>query len=443
MRSLSCLAVLVLFAGCGASHEANGDGGLRDDGGIVPTSESSWIVTAELVIDPGPGPIPGSTPSQHRFTLHLTPTREGADAIAGTYGDAESFSLAGASTLRLTSPVSIAIEDPGYCASYGPMGYEAMEIALTDSDGDGAPDRLGGTASGSIELIGGDVIWSATFTATLRGELDREPPSLTVTSGIDAINPVDGVAVRASEPLPAGTAITLVGPTDENIVPLAPIEGRAATYATPSGALLAWGIPYDVLVAPRLVDLAGNLPASVPLRITTAADPGIQPEDGFEGGAHALLGGEAALVDATDGATVIAGARSLMVPPPPMFSGTGGGRITMRLAVASGESTLHLRYRFLANQVSGGYFFGSTGVHVRGAATAALPLTVGIGDADWVESGIAGAQFIGPPASIDMPLPGAAASAGEVVLDIDVRSPVCGGPLPELAGIMIDDVFID
>lgn len=438
MRAWSWLLSLFVLVGCSASHLNDGDGGSRDAGSADDASlaltASSWIVTASLSLAAEPGPVPPTMPSEHRFTIALTPTREGAEGIAGTFGDTAIFTFSGGDGLRLSAPASLAIEDHSPCPGVGPLQYRAMELELHDAGGDGEPDRLTGTASGSMMIASGDVVWETSFTATLSGVRDHEPPSLELLASNDVL-PVDGVTLRANEPLPAGTSIALV-PSSGDAVTLVPLraEDRDATYTTPGDALLAWGTEYAIAVTPELIDLAGNVRASVPA-VYTAADPGIQPEDGFETALQARLSSGAALVDAADGAHVIAGSRSLIIPP------TGGGRITMRLAVPPGATALHARYRLLAEQANGGWFFGSIAIRAAGAPATSASIAGSSEGEPWEGSGIASAPYMSQEALLDAPLPEGA--SGDVVLDIQAGPFTCAGPLPVLAGIMIDDVRVE
>ncbi len=442
MRALSWLFSLALLAGCGASHESHGDGGMTDDGGhatdgsIPVDGASSWIVTASMTIDTNGGPTPGDVPSAHRFTLNLVPSTEGATGIAGTFGDAQPIAFSGGAALTLTDPVALAIDDDTRCHAFGPVTYQQLSLNLVDDNGDGRADRLQGTGSGAFMISEGDVVWEATFTATVAGVPDDEAPTLTLLGTTDAGNPVDPITLRASEPLAPETTITLEAESGESVT-LAPVDGRAATFTTPDSGWLSWGTTYRVVVSPSLTDYAGNT-ASADLSFTTADDPGVQPEDGFEGGAVARVFGGAALVDAADGAQVIEGSSSMILPPNSVSEGRAG--VTMRLAVEPGDTVLHLRYRLLGNGMGGAWFIGSATLHTRSNPATALSIDSGA-TGDWVESGIANAPYMGAEGTLDAPLPDGVTD--EVLLDIRLQSVICGGPLPALAGMMFDDVRID
>ena len=76
----------------------------------------------------------------------------------------------------------------------------------------------------------------------------------------------------------------------------------------------------------------------LPPTVVTAPDPGLFPEDGFEGEPHVHLAGEAHAIEASR-VPVPGGGNVLYVGPPTEgVPGRGPGRATLRLPVASGDT---------------------------------------------------------------------------------------------------------
>ena len=160
----------------------------------------------------------------------------------------------------------------------------------------------------------------------LRGVPDGEPPTLTLSAAGDRSNPWTPIWLVASEPLPEQQMLPVLrSPSGDVITFLSPAQPRirsSIVFGKPS-RMLRFGEEYRVTFE-GVTDLAGKRPApSDPPMFTTrraAADRRRRIRIGH--GRHARRRAS----DYGAGAPVIAGARSLYIPPAALARGADAAR---------------------------------------------------------------------------------------------------------------------
>jgi hypothetical protein len=416
-----------------AAPGADGGDATTPDAPPVPPLSGRHAYTVRSTVtytDNGGGSAP--SPGTHSFTLVLD-----ADAGLALIGSAtgareSSYSTSDNRTFRIAGGV---VFDLGF-ACFSVLAYDAMTFTLSPAG------HLTGSATGKLNYGYGntDVGMSADAAMALDGVPDIEPPTLSAARGADPTDPFIPVSLVASEPLPLGTLPTLVSGSGDTFMltqPAATLPAHAV-YGFPMPAvLLRFGEPYHVLVD-GIVDFAGNK-ATAPSQFTTRAAPPLVAEDGFESVTSPTLGG-AALIAGT-GSPVIAGNKSLYVPPA-FSNGLGtAAQFTLGLAVKPGDTVIRFSYRAVAAST-----FSTGSAPVLGVASTGKPIT-------WQRLTASNdpktpfkmpdqtTVLLGPVNLAELPLP--AGATDEVFLDRLGQSSGCGLPPPPLDGIIIDDLRVE
>jgi hypothetical protein len=431
-------------AGGGAGGAGTGGAGSTDGGGPDAEAGSSAPPDAPVEAAPpltgihayvvrstfdGPNAGPTPTPTMHSFTLVLDADAQVAIAGSAAGGGTGPFTTTDNRTFRITGPFSFNF--PGGCISN--FGYDELTVTIVNG-------ALSGMASGRGVYGSSDVGVPYTATTTLEGATDTEPPTLSVGYNADVTDPFVAAILLASEPLPAATAPVLLS-TSGDVFPLAP-------PASPTGpAVVSFAMPRVMLrygegyrVSPDgVVDFAG-LKATTALQFQTRAAPPLVAEDGFESVTGSMLGG--ALVLSGAAGPVIAGNKSLYLPPDTPLSGSPGGhsQLALRLAVNAGDSVVRFSYRTVEPPVSLSQA-PTFGLGVVGKPIAWSTVTSAAGDAK--TSTFIGQEsvLVGPVKLAEIGLP--AGASGEVVVDRFVAGFGCGLPPPPTMGIIIDDLRVE
>lgn len=305
----------------------------------------------------------------------------------------------------------------------------------------GSDGLLGGSGSGSATFWMNEAVFQAPVTFTLSGGPDVTPPTLTPVGGV--IDPLTPLFISSSEGLAPKTAITLVGTTSGDRIPLMPqplddVFGQAVASFVAPNAVLRWGEVYKLETA-GAVDLAGNaLAFTTPATETTPAPPPLQKEDGFEMVGGTAYGGAGVL---KGGPLVIRGTTSLVVGNGvgfPTFK--AGTSMALRLTVAPGDTVVRLAARLVT--VAGATeaaFRGVLMVGVVGGTTAALSDVLS-DDVQQVSLGAAGNATVSAVQTVEIALPGGASN--EVSFEIMAEPNVCGTP-PDPSLLVIDDLRVE
>ncbi len=439
---------LAASAGCGqVKLPGDGDGdagsgsGTPDSmqpGPVDPRLTSSFEITAELTYTGGGLPFPPEfLPEQHEFVLRLEEAGTTASAIAGVAGEAVtgSFTHGPGGELVLAGEISLPRSEgvASFVCGFGQVDYEGMTLETFDDDGDGAPDRVQGTATGAVSGLGG-ILGGAEFTAVLTGNRDLTPPRLVLVGPSTNRSVLGDFIVQASEPLRPGLSVTAVSSGDVR-VPLEPVlaDGSSiVSFVSPDDLFLPFDGTVRLEVQPAVEDLAGNRGSlATPMFETIAAPPDF-PQDGFESRANVSLSGDAALVAGVGSATAIAGTTSLMLEP--------GSSAILRIPLqgdGTGSLTLQLRGLFPdpEDRILGGevVLVSPQAGHVRMPFPDAGGQTVATGDDDWA--------FAGGVTLMSVPLP--AGATGELVVVLRMLSAACGsGQSAPNAAALIDSVSV-
>ena len=236
-------------------------------------------------------------PERFEFTAFLDLRSSPPTLIAsqrGTVGEVPLMSTAGGWRTMGRLVVGARFpEEKLACKRYGPITFEHMDLVREG-------ENIRGTLDGTIEFLDDDVIHALDFRGTLTGVPNRQPPGIVAES--PPSHPLDDLAVRLTEAIPAATEVRLVGPDGTSrLVKAGDPAGEPQVSLSLKGPAILAG--HRLVFEPSFSDLIGNTgPSSI------ALDSGVPllPEDGFEGPVAPLLIGDAELVE---GAGAIAGKR--------------------------------------------------------------------------------------------------------------------------------------
>jgi hypothetical protein len=400
---------------------------LRPD--VGPASARSFIIEGKLAATPvNPGLPPAGAPTAHQFTLRLDPVGKtitiggngGASRAPATTTDGETWSTK--APLKATVP-------GGFSCGSPQATYDAFSITVRGNE-------LTGTAGGSMELFMGDVVYRYQVALMMTGRPDVEGPSF--GADLDNVDPLAGMFLKASEPLPAAStaALTLDPGVRVELTPFVPMDsGGVVTGFNKPDRALRYGASYALVVSPGS-DLAGNAGRPSPA-LKTLPPPPLAAEDGFEG-AGATLGG--AQVVQAPFLPPISGTRSAYLAP------TGGGaqgsrRLTVRLAVAAGDKVVRFSLRPVFAFQATAYPYGSA-IRVAAPGGGIVAATLPGAETPTVRHDTGGGQdlWLGKTVSLEVKLP--ADVKDEVVLDAAVGFIGCGLPAP-VPGYLIDDLRVE
>jgi hypothetical protein len=372
--------------------------------------------------------VAGVTCSKANFTMHLTPNDAGADVISGRDGDVFVGKLVASAGrdrgvyYALSSATQLSTRG-GDC-TVSSMTVTELSLHGVDNDDDAIVDVLDGSGKGTAQVIQGDVGLTVPLSFTLKGVPDVTKPTFVVPS---SVHPLDGVTVRATEPVTVGSVVTLTSGAD-TLALMGSDTSKGALGIFSSARILPFGSSWKVnATGSDLAQLAFQLP-SVPA-IPVLADPGLFAQDGFEGTLAASLTGKAQVVTAIGNLAAINGAHSLLVPP--------NSSATLHLARASGKQTLRFTAQGLSSVsgFSGGPFpikAGVVGGSERVGPTQVPPNTTptATGDSTWA--------YAGAKQDVTLTL---TESGSDVV--VRVAPLVCQGLCPPSQAGLLDDLRIE
>jgi hypothetical protein len=218
--------------------------------------------------------------------------------------------------------------------TYDRFEYASMTLRPTDTG-------CTGEASGKYNYLGGDIVYSQPFTATLAGIADGSAPQVTVLS--EGGDPLRFEGAWVNELLPEGTTAELRDDAG-HVIPMVSLpDGEAAAFGVSSfeapSMALAFGSTYTLHVLPAFVDLVGNTAA--PPTFATLPDPGLFAQDGFESAPKLALAGDVQVVDAST-LPVPTGSKALRFLP--TSSMDCEDHFTVRMAVPAGASAVKLAF---------------------------------------------------------------------------------------------------
>jgi hypothetical protein len=411
-----------------APMETGNEGGTAEAG--TPLAQArSFMVTGKLTLTPRFGSPPGLyPPDRHDFVLRIDPAAR--TLLLGDQGTAVRASARtnDGSTFEIVAPLSTTIRGPSPCGTTA----EYTKLAVTVG-----PTGLVGRAEGTVTVYVGDAGYLHNAVLEMTGIPDAVAPSL----GADRtdVDPLSGLFIAASEPLPPESAAELVtGATRVQLAPLLPMgTGVTTGFNKPPTLALRYGATYDLTVTPWQ-DLAGNAGGTRP-RLTTRAAPPLVPEDGFETAGDAVGG---TVVVGSSVVPPITGARSADPAGPIQLAASP--RLTVRLAVGANDRVVRVALRPLGQLEGTSSTYGNVvRIAVPGGpiVEAQLPPTEQLRTRQPVMS-TGGAVFLGDVRTVELPLPTGAAP--EIVFDVAVRLDRQGcGLFPPATGYLIDDLRVE
>lgn len=421
------LALLACGGNASKSVDAGSDGGDASAVDAAATS-SVFTVTATLTLNVAPVNVKefSTFPTTHTFTLAFD--ESASRIVTGARGHASAHEVVTTDgrtyvpSLSLLDEVFVPVPPSGACGVDEGAHYFAMTVSIEAG-------RLVGTGEGWVH-------WAqngpASFTATLDGHLDTEPPTLLVPT--EPLDPMGEARFVASEPLRESGA-SLIGDAGDVFVLGAQAQDglpEVTTSFVRSPLMLNWGSTYE-LTTEALTDLAGNVGDRAPRpSIMTLPEPPLAAEDGFESVTTATFGGAQVLTAGT--LAPLVGAKSLILP-------VNGGSLAVRLPIQPGDSHVRGTVRFTSPVpqpigVVGEMRAGVPGREVSVVALrSAVPIDVTIGTGE-------GTISFSAIQTIDAPIP--AGATDEVSFEIVLhRASSCPMTLQSSALMLLDDLRVE
>jgi hypothetical protein len=408
-----------------------GDSGDTGDGGADARLlvARSFQVTGKVMttlMPPLSGPQVGV--NDQTFTVWLDPIAK--TMTLGVEGSASQVSLISADgeTFTAAAPVRSFIAGNFPCGT-PIITYEKFSIQVRG-------DLLLGAADGDLEVIMGDVAYRYALAMTMTGQPDITGPAF--GAAVTGVDPLAGMFIKASEPMPAPTSATLTtaGGVRVDMVPFSPMDLASVVtgFHLPKGRALLYGALYGLGVIPGR-DLAGNAAAPLPT-VTTLALPVLATEDGFEGAATQLGGAQ---VIESPFLPPIAGAKSVFIAG---FVGGATRRFTVRLPVFPGDKFVRVSLRAVYQfQQAESPYARSFRIAVPGGSIVAATLPDPELPTIRADDPTMGQRWLGKIADVAIPLP--ADAKDEIVFDASIGFDGNCGLFPPVPGYLIDDLRVE
>lgn len=304
--------------------------GCGSDPASASTTPTVCAITATLATtDAGSAALP----SQHQFTARVD--WKANTLTTGANGLAVQIALVKAGDLWSTQesiPFTILLASNGIRINTFPsITYQTVFLRPTTTG-------CAGSATGTYSTLFTDIVTATPFVATLAGVVDQASPVFTVApNNTQNVHPLSVQGVGVNELLAAGTTASWSNTANESnpmtSLPAGSVYGVSGFLL--QNLALAFGATYQMKITSGTVDLAGNATGVLP-SITTLADPGMFPQDGFEGEVLATMTGNISIVG-KDAFPVASGNRALQFPSPPALCDQ---RFTARLFVPTGATVL-------------------------------------------------------------------------------------------------------
>jgi hypothetical protein len=356
------------------------------------------------------------------FTLSVLEIVHGFEAIVGQDGEMDGARVALANGSYVIDPIAV----PTKCSG-SIVAMAGVTLLGADTNGDGAVDQISGTANAQASVTQGDQIFTVPVHVELVGAPDASKPTLKVP---DTFNPLFAPTFSASEPLAEEASLYLVG---GDKLPLAHVPQTSSTNADSLAAVINFWtdaiLPLSGTwqVEGSATDLAGHPLVNVG-SVQSLADPGLSPQDGFEGPLVAAIEAQGvSVVNAVGNVTAITGSHSLWVLP--------SGSLTFHLKRAAAEKSLSMSMRVFSHEEFASIFTYFR-VGVVGGKQVVMPTlpptgaTMASGDATW--------SRVSQVIKLSVPL----TESGSDVL-FSLRSVFCGGLCPPEGALMIDDLKLE
>jgi len=396
------------------------------DGDSVPLGEGSWDTTltvTQLV------PNASISCAATNFTLHFSPSGSNLKAIVGRDGTVQSGELIRGTPGSPQYSVSQALAVPTR-NDCNLLSIDITELTLQgrDESGDGIADSIGGSGKARGTFIVGDAGLTVQLSVTLQGVPDGTMPSLL---GPSHLHPLDGVLLRATEPVALTSSVTLTdtgtGSANQLLSGNSAFDGAFGSFS--SARILPFGSSWKLSATGG--DLA-NLPFDVAALPTldVLLDPGLFAQDGFESTPALSLTGVAQIVTSVGTLPAISGSQSLFVPQ--------GSSVTLHLARPSAASSVRFTAQRLSSmsgpvflvgsEVEAGVIGGSERVGVAEAIPTAPSTSTN--DSMWM--------YAGPKQEISLAL---TESGADVVIRFAPLA--CQGLCPPPRALLIDDLRVE
>lgn len=386
-------------------------------------SSYELVATVDTVEPPSPGgptAYADRVPTTLPLTLRLDDT-SGADgtALLGGEGAAIAFPYTRRWETRDGSPGLVVEAEASSCGSPSQVTIGTLHLSSVDL----ATGAVTGAFTGTARVSLGDAYVDYAISGTVSGGVDASAPTLSAAGAVDS--PFRTLSFDASEPLAAGTTLSLTGPASFvlSFVPRAAAESVVGFDG--ASALLPFDSTLTLAASPTLADLAGNAATTLPT-ITTPAAPGLFAADGFEGSVTASLSTGVQVRTLTGTAYAITGDRALEL---------SSGRALFELSVPAGATKLVFAYRGVVSSpvtLPGDALVVRTGSGTTLLASKTVPIPFGSYQAAGDGTGSSVSQAL----TYELPL----SLAGVTTLVVELeRASVCGSPL---RSVVVDDLRV-
>jgi hypothetical protein len=399
--------------GSGGRTAVGGGGGGANVGGTVELGGSSGEIGAggtagtagapgENCTVPGEGQLEGlsfqifwqgalASEVPDPMVLHFTEGESTLEAIFGSERQAHRVALSERDSneygpsLWVGDSYTISVRTSGLNTTF--VRIDTLELCV-----DAGGRELVGAGTLTVETEHDDYVDLEESTFQISGSRDATPPEW---SSQESSNPLEFPFLYPSEPLATGSEAWLEG-ADGRVIPLVAIETAGTITAYQVGEILPLAAAYPAKAMAK--DLLGLMFRGT-RNLTTVADPGLQPLDGFESVLSAIVLSKSSLsndeVALVTDERVIDGTRSLFIP--------AGVELLFHLARPEGSTRLSFDVRPIVEYVDNSASIEILAGIVGGPAVVSRTVQVDIPDgAD--DPGTAGAPGAGGAGSEGLPL---------------------------------------
>jgi hypothetical protein len=444
--ALGCAAALTACGANGAlGSDAGQDGGpdAGRDGDAAASNPSGWIVNdvvatiSSLTAGPGEDGSWTDFPREFRFVLAANPATGDAYTLGGGAWSKSALRPGQDARSFVSGPWTVGVDYQAGCGGRGTVTFDPVSVVLADG-------LAAGSVSGTATYVtSGATTLTAQIQATFFGEPHTAPPAFTAPDG--AVDPLAGIDLEASEPLPEQVATLLVGAPGGDTVSVG-----GADIGLPSGGIhalaelgtaLHYGETYT-LQTDHVTDFAGRMPAA-PVTFTTRAAPPLVPEDGFESVTGTMFAGAGVLKGGP--LMPIEGQTSLL-----LNTGFGGGfgflpydlgpSLAVRLALSPGDTVVRFEAQLIApDPIDQASFVGDLRWGSEGGTVGAAENVDGSGFTK-VTLPALGDIYLTPVKTVSLPLP--ADATGTITFEIIGQTFTCDAP-PSPTVLVLDNLRVE
>jgi hypothetical protein len=452
--ALGCLAAV---AACGKSDALASDGSVGADAGAADgapdadamtgtegdAAPAGWQVSdviaaiVSLTDDAGDDASWMGFPKQYAFVLAWNPTTGDAYTLGGGAWSTSVVKPAADGKSFDGGPWTAGVPYATACGGQATVTLDQVTLVLSGG-------RISGSASGTATYVtSGATKLTAHLLASFLGQPHTTPPAfIAPDAGVD---PLAGVDLEASEPLPEPAATALVGAPIDDTVPLSGAEiglaGGGLHGLSETGRALHYSDAYS-LQADEVTDFAGRSPSAA-VTFSTGVAPPLVPQDGFESVTGTMFAGAGVLHGGP--LMPIEGQTSLL-----LNTGFGGGfgflpydlgpSLAVRLALSPGDTVVRFDAQLIApDPIDQASFVGDLRWGSEGGTVGAAENVDGSGFQLMALPDL-GDIYVTAVKTVTLPLP--ADATGEITFEIIGQTFTCAAP-PSPTVLVLDNLRVE